>query len=63
MNEKKKKKFEWCIEIPGYLFVILIFLSIWINEYRWKLFWTGIFFIVVAILNFAVKQHREGAKK
>lgn len=58
----KKQNWDFWIEIPGYLFVITLFLSIWISEYRWRLFFSSFFFIFISIVNVIVKKDRKRKK-
>ena len=44
----KKKKLNWFVETTGFLWITTWFLSIWIEEYRWKLFFTGLFCFCLA---------------
>jgi len=57
-----KNTFEWGIEIPGYLFIITFFLSIWIAEYRMKLIISSIFFILISMANYVVYKDRQRKK-
>ncbi len=63
MAKNKEKEWSGWIEIPGYLFIATLFLSIWISEYRWRLFFTSLFFISMAVINVAIKQERGKKKK
>jgi len=63
MTKNKRKEWSGWIEIPGYLFTLTLFLSIWISEYRWRLFFTSLFFILIAVANVIAKQEREKKKK
>jgi hypothetical protein len=47
------------IEVSGIAFLIFLFLSIWISEYRWRLFFTALFWLFLAIINSIVINERE----
>ncbi len=52
-------KFIWKIEIPGYITVSLFFLSIWITEYRWRLFFSAIFFMFATLAGYGINEQRK----
>ncbi len=53
------------IEIRGWLIIILFFLSIWNDMYRWKLFFTAIFLLIWLLLevNGDMKKRGKNEKK
>ncbi len=58
MKTRKEKKDLW-IEVPGWLFLILLILGIWIEEYRWRLIFTSFVSILIAMVNTYVKDKRN----
>jgi len=57
--KKEKEKFVWSIEIPGYITVIFFFLSIWISDFRWRLFFTAIFFMFATLAGYASNEQKK----
>lgn len=53
---KQEDKLDYWIEVPGYLFAVLLFSSIWIAEYRWRLFFTSLFCIMISIVSYITKN-------
>jgi len=50
---------RFCIELFGWVGLILIFCCIWIPVYRWRLFFTGVIVWILCILDFLVLRDRE----
>lgn len=43
-------------ETGGWVFVMLIFAGIWLNEFRWRLIFSAIFIISLMIINVKSKE-------
>lgn len=63
MSKEKKYKSpkirKIIVDIYGWIFLIGMLLGIWIDEYRWKLISTAIFFIFLAIIVAIVDNYQE----
>jgi len=51
------------IELFGWGSLIAWFSSIWVPDYRWRLFFTGLLLLFLAIINTAVLKEREQKQK
>lgn len=51
-KQKKKEDLNPSIEIPEWLGLAFFFAAIWIDELRWKFFFTGLFFFFIMIMNY-----------
>lgn len=60
MSEKKPKASKadrvW-VDIYSYGWLVSWFAAIWVEEYRWHLFWTGSLLLFVAILAASSKDY------
>ncbi len=63
MTEKEKYKsskfITYFVEILGWIFLIGIPLGIWLNDYRWKIIFTSLFAIFIAIILTLVENVKE----
>lgn len=63
MTEKEKykssKSYKYSVEILGWIFIMGIPLGIWLNDYRWKIIFTSLFAIFIAIIITIVDQAKE----
>ena len=50
---------KFYIELYGWIFVICLFGSIWIGEYRWQLFFTSVVCIIFAIVLTMIETEKE----
>ena len=62
-KEKEKYKSSFLtvviVDILGYIFILGIIVGIWIDEFRWKLIFTALFAIGLALLLTAVEKSNE----
>ena len=62
-KNKENNGIETRIELWGWLGTISIFSSVWIDVIRWKLFLTGVFFLIGAIVEYLVLEDRKKKKQ
>lgn len=46
--------------VLGAIWIATWYLAIWVDEYRWKLFFTGLFSLILGLLIVAEKKESEG---
>lgn len=68
MNKKKKTKLSRSENFIAngfvYVFVWGTFLAIWIDEYRWKIFFTGLFCLILSMVMIAYERSlKDNSKK
>lgn len=52
-----------CIETTGWLSLILLFLGIWIAQYRWRLIFTSLIVFIICVMNCIILKDKNDKAK
>ena len=47
------------IEVSGLCFTVMIFLGIWLEQFRWRLIFSAIFLLLIVVIEFMSMEYKD----